>query len=123
MKKIKNRVIDCLTEYFERTKAFKNPDHSIDPLLKTIIRPHKGLTSNTVSNWIKDMMTLAGIDTTKFKVHLARGASTSKAFRSGVSVDDVIKMADWTNAGTFFQFYCMLKDGTNKFSRAVLELG
>lgn len=40
------------------------------------------------------MMTLSGIDTTKFKAHSARGASTSKDFRSGVSVDDVIKMTD-----------------------------
>lgn len=70
-------VNDRLTEYFERTKAFRNPDHSNDPLLRTIIRPHKGLTSNTVSNWIKDMMILSGIDTT-FKSHSARGASTSK---------------------------------------------
>lgn len=30
-------VIDCLTEYFERTKAFRNPNHSNDPLLRTII--------------------------------------------------------------------------------------
>lgn len=69
------------------------------------------------------MMTLTGIDTTKFKAHSARGVSTSKAFRSGVSVDDVITMADLTNAGTFFKFYCRLEDGTNKFSRAVLDLG
>lgn len=62
-------VNDCLTEYFERTKAFRNPDHSNDPLLRTIIRPHKGLTINTVSNWIKYMMTLSGIDTTKFKAY------------------------------------------------------
>lgn len=67
------------------------------------------------------MMTLSGIDTTKFKAHSVRGVSTSKAFRSGVSVDDVIKMTDWTNAGTFLKFYCRLEDGTNKFSRAFQE--
>lgn len=94
-------VTDCLTEYFERTKVFRNPAHSNDPLLRTIIRPHKGLTSNAVSIWIKYMMTLSGIDATKFKAHSARRASTSKAFRRGVSVDDAIKMADWTN----FKFY------------------
>lgn len=66
-------VVDCLMEYFERTESFRNSEHSSDPVLRTIIRPHKGISSNTVSNWIKDVMSFAGIDTTKFKAHSARG--------------------------------------------------
>jgi hypothetical protein len=36
-------------------------------------------------------MSLADIDTANFKAHPARGVGTSKAFRSGTSVDDVLK--------------------------------
>jgi hypothetical protein len=36
-------------------------------------------------------MSLAGIETTNFKAHSARGVSTSKTIRSGVSVHDTLK--------------------------------
>ncbi len=64
---------------FGTTKGFRNRDNSevSDPLLRAVVKSHKGVTPNTISNWIKNIMTLSGIDTAKF--HSARGASTSKA--------------------------------------------
>lgn len=91
-------MVECLLEYFERTKSFRDSDQSNDSLLRTIIKPHKGVTANTVSNWIKDVMYLAGIDTSRFKAHSTRSATTSKAFRNGMPVDDVLMMADWSHA-------------------------
>jgi site-specific recombinase XerD len=116
-------VVECLLEYFERTNSFRNSDQSKDLLLRTIIKPHKGVTVNTVANWIKDVMSLAGIDTTIFKAHSTRSATTSKAIRSGISIDNVLMVADWKHAGTFVKFYCPSTDDNNSFSRTILNLG
>ncbi|XP_062591128.1 uncharacterized protein LOC134252662 [Saccostrea cucullata] len=119
-------VVECLLEYLHRTKTFRTlNEHSGDPILRSVIKPHKGLTANTVSNWIRDVMAMAGIDTAKFKPHSARSASTSKAFKKGTSVNEVLEMADWSHAGTFYKFYCRSTclDKSDGFSKAVLTLG
>ena len=51
------------------------------------------------------MLSMAGIDTSIFKGHSFRGASTLKAVSLGVSLADVLKTADWRNAGAFAKFY------------------
>ena len=38
----------------------------------------------------------AGIDTTIFKPHSVRGASTSAAANSGITTEDILKAADWS---------------------------
>lgn len=96
-------VLECLCVYLEATKGFRNGDNAevSDPLLRAVVKPHKGLTPNTISNWIKNIMTLSGIDTAKFQAHSARGASTSKANNKGVSLNEILDMADWTNVSSF----------------------
>ena len=79
----------------------------------------KGVTANTVSNWIKDV----GIDTTRFKAHSTRSAATSKAFRNGTPIDDVLMMAEWSHARTFFRFYCRSANESSGFSKTVLDIG
>ena len=51
-------------------------------------------------------MVCAGTDVTTFKPHNTRGASTSKAFRLGIPLSDILKQDKWSNAKTFFNFYC-----------------
>ena len=43
------------------------------------IRPHKGVTRATISTWVKEILKKTGVDTSKFKSHSTRVASTSKA--------------------------------------------
>uniref|UniRef100_K1RN86 Uncharacterized protein n=1 Tax=Magallana gigas TaxID=29159 RepID=K1RN86_MAGGI len=46
-------VLECLCVYLEATKGFRNGDIAevSDPLLRAVVKPHKGLTPNTISNW------------------------------------------------------------------------
>nr|XP_034300380.1 uncharacterized protein LOC109617710 [Crassostrea gigas] len=50
-------VLECLCVYLEATKGFRNRDNAevSDPLLRAVVKPHKGLTPNTISNWIKTL--------------------------------------------------------------------
>ena len=50
-------------------------------------------------------MTDAGIDMSKFKAHSTRAAAVSKVPLSGLSVIEIAKLGDWSNATTFFKFY------------------
>ena len=60
-------VLECLREYEKRTVSFRPTSHDDpDPLLRSSVSPHNGLSPQTVSNWIKFVMKAAGVDTSVF---------------------------------------------------------
>ena len=70
-----------------------------------------------MGHWVKEVMVCAGIAVTIFKPHSTIGASTSKAFHLGIPLSDILKQGQWSNAKTFFNFYCRETeedDGTEK---------
>jgi site-specific recombinase XerD len=46
-----------------------------------------------------------GVDTGKFSPHSVRSTSASASLSAGASIQSVLKMANWTNVGTFQQYY------------------
>ena len=85
------------------TEAIRPVDsHS---LFISYVKPHKPVTSQRIAHWIKDLLTEAGVNTAVFKAHSVRGASTSAAVAKGVSIQDVLKTADWSKEPTFRKFY------------------
>ena len=105
-----------MTDQFRST----NDKNVSKPLLLSFRKPHGKVSSCTVSRWIREVMTNAGIDTSIFKGHSARGAATSRAAISGVSSEDIMKMADWSNNNTFKRFYYR-PTYSRDFARAVLH--
>lgn len=69
-------------------------------------KPHHPISKDTLARWVKDVMREAGIDVSVFKPHSTRAASTSKAYALGVPLSDILKQGQWSNAKTFFTFYC-----------------
>ena len=115
-------VLRCLQSYISRTNIFRP---LVDPatnqqLLISYHRPHKPVQSCTIARWIKSFLGSAGIDTSIFKGHSTRSASTSKARAGGISLEDVLKMADWTGPSSFLCFYYR-PSFTDDFARAVLQ--
>ena len=53
----------------------------------------------------KSTLAQAGIDTTKFKAHSSRSASSSAAYEAGVALPDIMEAADWSTVSTFTKFY------------------
>lgn len=70
-----------------------------------LIKPHKPVTSSTVSRWIADMIGQSDIDTVIFKFHWPRSAATSKASRIEISLIEIIKRIQWSSSSTFKRFY------------------
>jgi hypothetical protein len=98
--------VNCLKCYEDNTKDFRPNDiNQNNKLFLSYIIPHNPVTSSTLARWIKDMLQLAGIDTETFSAYSIRGASTSEALRQGISISEILNMADWSQENTFSKFY------------------
>ena len=86
----------------------------------TSTKPHSPASSATIARWIKSALTEAGIDTTIFKAHSVRGASTSAAAEAGISIPEILEAADWSNQSTFERFYYRPRKSVS-FGTAVLK--
>ena len=68
-------------------------------------RTGKPVERATISRWIREVLALSGIDITTFKAGSTRSASASAAARCGASPEQIIKLGDWTNLGTYQKYY------------------
>ena len=95
-------VCHCIDVYLERTKPWRKNEGQ---LLLSFVEPHQCITTQTVSRWIVEILTLSGIDTSIFKAHSTRSASASKASSQGISTKDILKRGHWSKGSTFQKFY------------------
>ena len=96
-----------LAAYISRTKALRGhgPNDFVSKLFISYIKPHKPISTDTLSRWIKLVLASAGIDTSVFKTHSVRGAATSHAYAKSVPIAEILRAADWTNERTFRKYY------------------
>lgn len=78
-------VARTLCAYIEKTIALR--PEPCEYLLITIKSPHRAASTQTISNWIKRCLTLAGINTRIFSSYSTRHAATSTAARKSISID------------------------------------
>lgn len=95
-------VYRTLVEYIERTRNVRKSEQK---LFISYLKPHRPVTSSTISRWIKSVLKYSGIDIQKFQSHSVRGASTSTAKMVGVPINDILKVAGWSNEQTFAAYY------------------
>ena len=98
-------VVQCLRAYLARTAHWRVDGSRQEQLFLSFVKPHGPVSSATISRWLKDLMSLAGIDTDKFKGHSVRGAATSKVWNAGLTVEQILEKANWSGANTFLKFY------------------
>lgn len=96
--------VACVGFYVYLTDHLRNEGNSHRLFISTV-RPHKPVTGSSLGRWIKTALGRAGVDTSVFKAHSARGAAASKAVGAGIPVDTVLKTAHWSVESTFTKFY------------------
>ena len=94
--------IVCLSEYVKRTSHLRKGS---DQLLVSFQKPHKPVSTDTISRWLKTVLEKSGIDTSVFKGHSTRAASASAAATCKVPLSTIMDNAGWSNATTFGRFY------------------
>ncbi len=97
-------VVESVRCYVKRTAAWRTSSKQ-HALFLTTTGKHTPVAIATISGWLVKLMKDAGVDTSIYKGHSTRAASTSKAAQMGMSVQDIVQRANWTNARTFHRFY------------------
>lgn len=109
-------VVKSLQQYLDKTKAVRQSSK----LFLITQKPHNPASKSTIATWIKLALQLGGIDTSIFKPHSTRGASTSEAIKK-VPIDTVIRTAGWTKENTFRKFYKRPVSIDSSYSNAILS--
>ena len=73
-----------------------------------------------MAHWTKSIMNESGVDTKIFKAYSCRSASTSGATNAGLTIDNVLKQRNWTNASTFYKYYFKEIENSKTFSEGLL---
>lgn len=89
-----------LKHYVLKTKGLRKSSK-----LFISFKTFKKITTSTIARWLRIVLQDSGIDTSVFKGHSYRSASTSAASRAGLSLDTIIKTANWSSAKTFEKYY------------------
>ena len=83
----------------------RNNKSGSDQLFVTHRKPFLPAKANTIANWLKNVLDLAGINTGRYSAHSYRSSSTSAAAFSGISIGTILKSASWKNADVFKKHY------------------
>ena len=66
----------------------------------------------SISRWIREVMGMAGIDSSSFGPGSTRGASASAAARQGASAQQIMEAGSWSTINTFNKYYNRVVDDT-----------
>lgn len=109
-----------LLKYIEITRPIRNNE---DFLFISFAKPYKKATKQTISRWVKEVLTLSGIDTTIYKSHSTRHSATSAAHRAGLSLETICRTAGWSqNTSTFAKFYDRPLQDIDDFANTLLRI-
>lgn len=111
-------VVTTLTEYLRKTHDLRGSEKQ---LFISYQKPFMKVSRDTISRWTKQVMKAAGIETTIFKPHSTRAASTSAANRSTTTLDEIMDTAGWASASTFAKFYDKPIAKPSMFAKTVLN--
>ena len=95
----------CVMTHLEKYKEITKEIRTNNKLLISFQKPHKPITTSTLSRWCVSMLQQAGIDITVFGSHSTRSASTSHCRKKGLCMKEINKAAGWASEKTFAKFY------------------
>ena len=95
-------VVRTLKCYIKKTQDIRKEEKQ---LLISYVSPHHGIGRDTLARWTLSVLSMAGINTLKYRSHSTRGASASAARACGVNLNTLMKHAGWKSQDLFAKFY------------------
>ena len=89
-------------EYIKRTEPLRENNTK---LFISFVKPHNSVSKDTLSRWLKNLLSLSGIDTSIFVAYSVRSAACSAAHRNKVPINVILSSAGWSQDNTFKRFY------------------
>lgn len=118
------RLLDpvrALKIYLQRVKNHRKGDGLLVTFGKGK-RLGKSASSQTISKWIRQTISTTHPNLETIRSHSTRGVSATVALTKGVSLEAILKAADWSSSSTFAQHYLaasVAEEGA--FGRSVLD--
>lgn len=112
-------VYTVLTAYLKRTYKYRKQHQQ---LILSYMKPFKHVTSNTIARWVNICLAKSGIDVDLYTAHSVGAASVSKAKNQGVSIDETLFKAGWSNVKTVAVYYDKQIVTEGKFAENVYEV-
>ena len=114
-------VCETLKFYIAQTEQLRSLENDDECLLISFIKPHKGVSKDTIARWIRAVLHLSGIDTVKYSAGSVRSAAASKARSLHVPIMHIMAKAGWSREATFAKYYDKeIVSGHDTFQKAVL---
>lgn len=95
-------VVHTLEHYIIKTEQLRGSEQR---LFISFMKPYKVVSSSTLSRWLRNVLTLSGIDVSRYKSHSIRGVAASKAKACGLPIKEIMNVAGWASDRTFSRFY------------------
>lgn len=93
-------VVETMKQYISITESLR--DNAEPKLLISFCKPHRAVSKDTVTRWVKSTLANPGTNVTTLTTHRTRAALTSySVHKPGISLANVLKAAGWSNASTF----------------------
>ena len=108
-------VVHALESYINKTRNIR----SDTSLFISTQKPHKAVSRDTISRWLKSLLQLSGIDVSIFKGQSTRQSATSAASRADVPLNIIMDKAGWSSAKTFAKFYNKPLSLSGQFESAI----
>ena len=96
--------VAALEEYLKRTSPIRRKDTSKTQLLLSVLKPFQPVSKSTIAQWMKVLIQEAGVGE-QFSAHSIRGAASTAAVMKGMSISEVLRIADWSSDNVFKTFY------------------
>ena len=99
--------IIAANEYITRTAEFRLQADGLDRtgLFLSLDMRHCNVKSVTIARWIREGMSLSGIDTSVFKAHSIRSAAVSRLANKGASLKEIMRLGRWRSNSVLKRFY------------------
>ena len=94
-------VIQNLSTYLERTR----PNRTAAPLFISYQKPYHPVSKDTITRWVNDVMSKAGIDISRYVTHSCRAAASSFAQAKKVPLKKIMESCGWSAEATFANHY------------------
>ena len=108
----------CLQKYIEMSKTLRNSSQ----LFISFQKPYKAVTTQTISRWICNTLSKAGIDNS-YRAHSTRSATPSKAAKC-LDIDSMLKTVGWFKESAFARLYRRNTESVRKnFDSSALSQG
>lgn len=104
LRKYENRrlcVYRHIQAYLDRTRDVRGVE---EQFFVSYLKPHAKVTRQTLSRWIRTILSRSGVDITQFCSHSTRASSASKA-KKFVPIKKVLMAGGWSGESSFQRHY------------------